>query len=295
MSSVNGTVTVDGASASAYIPPAISAVIPAVTPFTTRGGDRVRLVGTNFGAAGLDAFNAITVSHFLPFTACDGVHFEACRAVALSLSQVYYGPASDPLRYTARQCAVNVSAPHTQIQCVTTTGVGSNHVWSVTVGEQLSVPSTDTTRFATPTVTRISGPGTFQAKTDGGQSVTITGNEFGTALDTVERIVVTYGRDGLRFTAEQCVVTASFTSIQCVTAPGTGKELNWFVTVDGQRSSLVYANTSYGQPVVAYYNGTGTVDGSPDCEVEGTDCGMTQGYQIGTHHTLFTACCGPID
>ncbi len=204
---------------------------------------------------------------------------------------------------------------HTIITCTTTSGVGSNHVWRVTVGGQESVPSSSITSYLPPSVSSISGQGTFQAKTDGGQVVTIVGSELGSGVDTAGKLVrvgapdsrcgrwvriscqrladdlvtcvlvsaqvVRYGPPptASRFMARSCVVDADFVSITCLTAPGTGKGHSWVVIVDGNPSPVFAANTSYGAPVIATYSGVGTVGGSQSCFARGSDCGNTEGSQ----------------
>lgn len=74
----------------------------------------------------------------------------------------------------------------------------------------LCLPRPD--RYLGPTVSAVSGQGTFQAKTDGGQVVLISGSEFGSAGDTVGKVVVTYGppHSPSRFVARGCHVDFDF-------------------------------------------------------------------------------------
>jgi hypothetical protein len=243
---------VSGTSASRYLPPSVLAVAPSVALLSTRGRQSVNLTGSNFGPAGFER---------------DGNLF------------VTYGPVSEEgRRYSARGCVV--TTPHSVITCTTVSGVGGNHVWRVVTGDQESLPSTDTTSYVAPVVSSVSGQGTYQAKTDGGQVVTLSGLEFGSAADTLGKLVVQYGPAPFvsRFTARSCVVELDFSSITCLTAPGTGKGHSWIVVVDGTPSAVFAANSSYGPPVVATYAGTGTVLGSQEC-FAGSDCGSTRGLQ----------------
>jgi hypothetical protein len=240
-----------GVSASQYRAPAVTSVVPSVSPLTTLGEQAVTVVGTNFGPSG------------------SGV-------------VVTYGPASEQgRRYTAKDCVMNTSQAHVALTCSTSSGVGSRHVWRVTVGEQESAPSSDWTEYAVPVVTSMSGQGTFQAKTNGGQVVNIVGTEFGSGVDTLGKVVVTYGpeNDTGRFVAQACSVTSDFSGITCLTTEGTGKGHSWVVSVDGVQSAVFGANTSYGAPVVAMYSGEGTVRGTAEC-VDGGQCGSTRGYQV---------------
>jgi hypothetical protein len=244
-----------GQSASQYVPPSVVSVTPAVSPLSTRGRQAVTLVGAQFGPAGMDVEAGLTVT---------------------------YGPVGElGRRYTARGCAVDPARAHTAITCITSSGVGSNHVWRVTTGDQESLPSLQTTSYAPPVVASVRGQGTYQAKTDGGQLVAIAGSEFGSAADALGRVVVTYGPVPFtsRYTAGNCSVNADFTSISCLTSEGTGAGHSWVVLIDGTPSTVFHANTSYGPPVVASYSGVGTVGGSFDCfSVE--DCGSTRGHQV---------------
>jgi hypothetical protein len=43
--------------------------------------------------------------------------------------------------------------------------------------------------------------------------------------------------------------------IECFTAPGTGKNLSWKLSVDGQNSTVLLANTAYGVPVITGFDG----------------------------------------
>jgi hypothetical protein len=245
------------ASASLYVKPSVELVAPSVPFLSTRGRQTVVVRGANFGPL-------------------------AASGVATGLL-VTYGPvAEEGRRYIARSCVVTVA--DVEITCATASGVGANHVWRVTVGSQESNMSVNMTSYAGPTLTAVTGQGTFQAKTDGGQLVTLTGTEFGSAVDTVNRIVVLYGpphgnpANVSRFNATNCAVDVDHSSISCLTAPGTGKGHSWLVLIDGVASPLYAANTSYGAPVVALYNGMGTVGGLVDCSY-GDGCGSTRGSQ----------------
>ncbi len=76
-------------------------------------------------------------------------------------------------------------------------------------------------RYLGPVVSGVSGQGTFQAKTDGGQVVQISGSEFGSAADTAGRLVVTYGPpfNPSRFIARGCAVDFDFNSALATKSP----------------------------------------------------------------------------
>ena len=121
---VNGQTSVayppSGLSSSQYIAPSITSLTGvSLNALTTSGKQQVVLTGANFGAAGMELGNNLRVT---------------------------YGPVSElGRRYTAQICAINASLPHVQIVCNTSSGVGSGHVWRVSVGEQESAMSTSTT------------------------------------------------------------------------------------------------------------------------------------------------------
>ncbi len=137
------------ASASRYLPPAIAFVTPAAPLLSTRGRQTVVLRGTNFGPAAFERESGLLVT---------------------------YGPVQEAgRRYAIRNCVVDAVSPNTAIVCTTVSGVGTNHVWRVTVGAQESAPSANTTSYLSPTISAVTGQGTYQAKTEGGQVVSIAG------------------------------------------------------------------------------------------------------------------------
>jgi hypothetical protein len=177
------------------------------------------------------------------------------------MEQVTYGPASENgSRYTAVGCTV-MDVNQTSMRCQTSSGVGSGHVWRVTVGGQVSFVSRDTTAYVPPTVLAVSGQGSRQAKTEGGEQILISGLDFGSAGDTVGKVVVAYGRSlsdhncsynsipdavvlspslcatahdaAARFVAVDCRVVRDYVSIMCLTANGTGTGHAWAVSMDG--------------------------------------------------------------
>ncbi len=70
---------------------------------------------------------------------------------------------------------------HAWVQCNVPPGVGRSHRWTVTVGGQASTPSNVTTSYALPALSAISGS---NFNTEGGQSVVLTGVEFGPETST---------------------------------------------------------------------------------------------------------------
>jgi hypothetical protein len=77
---------------------------------------------------------------------------------------------------------------HAWATCNAAPGVGSLHRWTVNVSGQASSPSTATTSYRVPVLTTVSGPGSSNADTAGGQIVYINGREFGPVSTTVSSI-----------------------------------------------------------------------------------------------------------
>jgi hypothetical protein len=128
----------------------------------------------------------------------------------------------------------------------------------VTVGGQSSAPA-GSTGYLPPSVLRVSGAGTVDAATAGGQQLVIDGDQFGPAgTGAAGEVTVTYGGPGAgRFTAAGCVVRVDHTQIWCVTAPGTGRGHSLLVFVGGRASAVFAAGIAYSAPTVAWYRGAG--------------------------------------
>ena len=86
--------------------------------------------------------------------------------------------ALDNIVRQATDC-VRDAVAHAWVQCTPPAGVGALHRWTVEVGQQPSAASVATTSYRTPVLTSVSGPGSSNADTAGGQVVFINGREFG--------------------------------------------------------------------------------------------------------------------
>ena len=208
----------------------VIASITAPSRLDTRGAETVTITGRSFGLGGLLA--------------------------------VTYGTA--PNAYTATGCAVTTA--HREITCTTAAGYGQNLAWKVSVRSQESQASSTTTSYKEPVVLSVGGPGSHRARTEGGESVVIDGDQFGPASTTLasDHVTVAYGRaagaNTFAFSGVGCRVSTAHTQIECTTAPGTGKDHSWKVTIGGQVSAPYAANTSYAPPIVASYEGLGATD-----------------------------------
>jgi hypothetical protein len=240
-----------------YLVPSITGV--SSPTLDTRGGDSFSVQGTNFGPVG---------------TAANVVYSNAWSSdLASSI------PASTS---AAAGCAVTVA--HTTVACTSSPAVGAGHRLRITVAGQASNVSTPSVAlsYRLPLITSIAGPGADKAVTEGGQTVLITGDQFGPATPASAdgfplpgALVPTarYGRttgpqnasastfpaSSLRYAAYNCRVTSDHTQVTCTTVEGTGNALRWAVTIDGQSTGVFFGgSTNYAAPVVAQYSGTGS-------------------------------------
>ena len=209
----------------AYGPPVVGSYGAAGSrALSTEGGETITLNGVNFGPAG-----------------------------AGHIEEVMFGT-ENGTEYALNPTTCSVTVGHRQITCVTTKGGGKNHKWFVKIaGQKSTVP---TTSYMRPTVLSIEGIGATDASMNGGELVLVRGENFGPLpsfhdgrvfLDSVH-----YGTraDPYMYLAKECTTTISSTLIQCLTAPGSGRELRWTVTVANQASPLSTAVMSYGSPTV---------------------------------------------
>jgi hypothetical protein len=237
----------------AYAVPTVSIVRAGL--LNTAGGDAVVLTGNNYGPIGTAGIVAL-----------------------YSAGWTQAGVASTTTTYTTARCTVTIA--HRQLTCLASPGIGASHAWVVSVaGRTGTAASADTTSYRLPAVSAVGGPGAFKAVTEGGQAVILTGTQFGplTPLDpgtglplasaAADAPVVRYGRAAspstpfasLSYLAETCAVTVADVQITCYTAPGSGADLVWAVSVGTQLSPLRLNLTSnYAAPVVAFYSGPGS-------------------------------------
>lgn len=124
--------------------------------------------------------------------------------------------------------------------------------------------------YRPPTMTALSGNGFTNAQTEGGQTVLISGDQFGPvsvlggAYSPLPNVTAAYGLSTdspLRYSAGSCAVTTAQTVITCLTAPGVGFGYLWQVNVAGQVAPLLLGfPQSYAPPVTAIYSGPGSLN-----------------------------------
>ena len=217
-----------------------------VQQLRTQGAQKIRLTGTDLGAA------SPTVS---AKSTTVGVHTVLFHEV-----RVLYGPVSGT-EYSATGCAI--IEDHKTVECDTAPGVGTGLTWTVVVGLQASTPvgALSAAAYLPPRIIEVTGPGSLDATTVGGQAVILTGDQFGPSVGSGgSTMVVTYGAMPLatRYTATSCTMSTAHTQITCLTVPGTGKGLAWKVDVATQKSVVLDAKTNYARPTVALYTGDGS-------------------------------------
>lgn len=253
-----------------FAPPSITALSPAsgaqtaLSQLTTLGGEDVWIDGQSFGpmlAGGVTATYSGGVGGY------EYSYSSTCRKD-------------------------DASRAHTRVICTTAPGVSANFTWRVVVCGQASAPATQTTSYAPPVLLGVLGPGAVNAATDGGQSVTLRGNFFGPLFSgavqgstpTITSIV--YGAAGgpraWLYSPTACAVTsASPALITCLSAPGTGANLSWRLSIGGQESNILLGASSYGAPVVSQFLGAaavaGPAAGGPVVTLQGFNFGSDPG------------------
>ena len=229
----------------------------------TVGGNRLELRGTNFGP-------------------------KWAKHVAAT-----YGPGGSG--FTAAACVV--VEDDTKVQCTTTEGIGSSHRWIVSIAGVSSAMSTVLTSYKRPVVTSLSGPGYLSADTKGGQPIYLTGSQFGPMGTGTNALGVSFygppvavyggdvGNNNPRFFAVDCQVSAAHTQIRCLTAPGTGKDHAWRVTVGAQNSDVLEAEMSYAPPVIVAF----TNEGAESALTPGGQVVVIEGRQFGFDSAMIDA------
>ena len=187
---------------------------------STVGGEEVVLMGENFGPVG---------------TTLDYVMYGA--GVIPGVSPFV----SSGVVYTAASCSVSVA--HVTIRCLTSAGVGSGLVWSVSIGGQVSGLCSDVSTYAVnisssygapvlSSVTVVDSPDApaGMLQTEGGSVVAVHGSNLG------KRGMTVFTSDGtlLRLVNH---VNDTFATIVLPVGTGTGHGLE--VVTGGQRSSSV--------------------------------------------------------
>jgi hypothetical protein len=251
-----------------YAPPTISGVVGQgvdVQRLDTVGKQQVVISGNHFGPSSITW--RVGMNSSLRDTLSDPAYLVLPK---------YGGQTGTLLSFIT--CSIQST---TTLRCTTVGGAGVNHRVSVSVGGQSEVslwPASSGNSstsgcssglcYLPPILTRISGVGSKNADTSGGQLVTITGRYFGpkgfTAVYPDAIGTVCYGHAATapcHYVAVNCQVSLDADTISemtCLTAPGVGKDLEWSVTIGTQLALFVTPLlSSYSAPQVFTFTGAG--------------------------------------
>ncbi len=89
------------------------------------------------------------------------------------------------MRSVSTTGCVRDTVSHSWVRCNAPAGVGILHRWSVSVGGQSSGVSVAWTSYMAPSLLSLSGVGSSNANTDGGQTVFLNGYNFGPVSSSV--------------------------------------------------------------------------------------------------------------
>jgi len=232
-----------------YAPPTITSVLGKgvnLQQLDTRGKEQVVITGNNFGPPFITWRIGMNSS----------VH-NTLSDPAYLVIPMYGGAKGTLLRFS--DCLIQSS---TILRCLTVGGVGVNHRVSISVGGQSGISSWPSSYgnnsltsactfglcYRPPILTGISGEGSKNADTSGGQLVTIIGRYFGPiGLDKIYEDAigtVCYGNPSTSpcyYKALNCQVSLDskmISEMTCLTASGTGRDLQWSVTIGSQIASF---------------------------------------------------------
>ena len=184
------------AAGTSYSPPAVASIESDGVFAGTRGNDVVIIQGANFG------FDVSKVNL---------VQYRGLKAKAGTVNGTAATLDSNFNIYNATNCSIYT--PHKALQCYTVAGAGTGLQWSVIVDGQVSV--NPTYRYLPPVIYTLSGNGSVNASTLGGDVVVINGTNFG-PYNPNYTLQVTYGPTGIEFIAVNCRVTINHTQITYV-------------------------------------------------------------------------------
>ena len=171
-----------------------------------------------------------------------------------------YSSDDNLFQFTSPEC--RIETPYEAVMCKTAPGAGTDLKWTLTIGSE-SLKSNITTRYSRPQITSVTtrdvGVSISALDTRGGQTVVISGSNFGprseeTAGDGVD-LRVFYGTDPAvsEFEAAGCLISVNHTEITCRTVAGVGNRMRWRVVKTGQSSDISDTDTAtYTAPRASY-------------------------------------------
>ena len=242
--------TTTGNLKSSYIGPAITevkdvwettAASDTLNTYSTAGGEFVTLIGTNFGP-NLDNYNQNLVY---------GGHITVTYGKTVGDGSTLAGAT-----FTGTSCTIVTT--HTKVRCTTAVGVGTDHSWTIEIGEQASSASTGQTGYYPPIISDIT-----EDTVTVGSTVTLNGRYFGPVSPYQGRtnlVSASYhnvdatGQAGEEYDAQNCAiasVSGATGTITCDIVQGVGEDHAWTVTVGGQQSAASDDTTSYAGPTIS--------------------------------------------
>ena len=258
-------------------------------------------------SVGVPAFVSYTAKTLPTLSGVDvvfsGTNFGPQQDVDASLvvPAVTYGGAAAGT-YTMTSCRKPSGlAAHTTLTCTSVPGIGGAMPVQISVAGTASVVSASAQLalgYVPPTISSISGGGATAASTIGGDAIIVSGAGFGPAADNgvvpvTDALSPRFGRGGGGLSygvgagalqATSCAVVSD-SLIQCLAAPGTGKNRPWALTVAGQTANFTATLQSYAAPTVFSFSGTPATAGATG----GGEAVTITGENFGPNAALVTA------
>lgn len=173
-----------------------------------------------------------------------GGNFGANTAVLDSLT---YGAVGT--EYVLQDC--QVTRDHIEVTCFTVEGAGNQLKFIVVVDDiQSQVPSTS---YRPPDITLLEGMPPAGFSTRGGEVLTVTGTDFGSATPLyLDHVVYRNPRDRTFMLDNQadCAVERNHTLVRCVMKPGVGVDFDVVLTTAQQASTSGPMRIKYAPPVI---------------------------------------------
>ena len=156
-----------------------------------------------------------------------------------------YGPAAsgDTARTAALSC--NVTVFDAEIACVAGAGVGEGHAWVVEVGALRSRPSTNTTRYRAPNVTRVEpmvGPA------GGGTVITLSGVGFGAGANPGPALPASAATVIVEGANRTCAVRSQVGGARSSALGGTVTPSSWVGMPDPHVPYRLHRSAARGRP-----------------------------------------------
>jgi hypothetical protein len=211
------------------------------------------------------------------------------RSALGSAPVLFFGPSAEsmPLRFSSTCTQPAGTLSHSTLLCPVPAGLGRNLTFVARIGDQDGTRSGGAAEvsYAPPVVSLVSGVGSSNADTQGGQVILATGAfgpaELSLGLDSPS---LRYGpaSNPFKYLAQACrMIGAAGTTgtIECETAEGVGKDLAAIAYVGGQWGQRPGGSLSYAPPTISGFN-PATPGAMDALTVGGEDVGI-YGAQLG--------------